>query len=265
MGLLGPTPTFKNIRVGIEIELENLQPFPSKVPNTFAIVADHSLKELGIELVSVPIKVQYLEVELTRLYQGIGDNWKASSRCSTHIHLNVRDMTIDELYKLHLLYLIFERSLYRYSGDRWNNIFCIPLHHSMDISYTLQQLNRGYFHTTNKYLGFNTCPISGNDGSNKYGTIEFRHMTGGRTPKDIILWCNLIISLKLASKKLTTSDLEVHIITMRTTSGYYWLVKEVFGKWANLLTDQPTFKEDVEECITKTKGHLQLVLGSKPC
>jgi len=40
---------------------------------------------------------------------------------------------------------------------------------------------------------------------------------------------------------------------MNTTSGYWWLAKEVFGNWSKMITQLPTFAEDTENCIMNIK------------
>ena len=79
-------------------------------------------------------------------------------------------------------------------------------------------------------------------------------MHGSTDVKEIMTWCNIITSLKRYAQDIDQDELISHIRTMNTTSGYYWLVKEVFGKWAKLLSHQATFAEDVENAITMIKS-----------
>lgn len=257
-GLEGKIPIkHKDVYVGVELELEN---FPD-IFKTTAVNAteDGSLKLNGVELVTIPIKLRYLEVELNRILQQLENKVLISARCSTHVHMNVRDMTPQQIGNMILLYMIFERSLYRFSGDRWNNNFCVPL-------YMYTPLVNGWFKYEEyhnewkwyKYTGLNLSPIWGGE-SSKIGTVEFRQMEGTIDVVRIINWCNLITSLKRAAQDMDREEILSHIRIMKTTSGYWWLAKEIFGNWAKMLTNQPTFTEDVEKCIT----HLKVALWAK--
>ena len=66
-------------------------------------------------------------------------------------------------------------------------------------------------------------------------------------------WCNLVTALKRAAQTIPRDELLSHIRTMNTTSGYWWLAKEVFGNWAKIITSLPEFKEDTEQCIANLK------------
>lgn len=253
IGLLGNTPMVSPpTYVGVEIELEHCN-FDNKIPPTWDKVEDPSLKIGGMEYVIRPIQVKYLEVELLRLFRGIPES-KPTIRCSTHVHLNVRDFTLEELEKFLILYLVFERSLYRVSGDRWNNNFCVPLYnYPMAIRQLFMYLSKGKFcEEWYKYFGLNLSPIYGGE-SSKIGTVEFRHLRGTKEIGLILLWVNLIVSLKRAAKRMDIAHLKQRIINMNTTSDYNVLVDEVFYEHTHTLKEQPTFKEDVEMCIAQLK------------
>lgn len=247
-GLKGVLPVHHpNVYVGIEIELEKVK--VGAFPTTFYMEEDHSLKVEGREFISIPIRAKYLEVELTRLFNGLFQ-YDTSVRCSTHLHMNVRDMTVEQVHKLLILYMIFEKSLFNFAGqNRWKNNFCTPL-------FSCPRHITKWFITPcahwYKYFALNLSPIFGGQ-SKKTGTIEFRHMGGCSDVPKIISWVNLITSLKSAAIKMPMETLLMHLETMNTTSAYWWLAKEVFGKSSKIITDQDSFKEDVESCITQTK------------
>lgn len=247
-GLKGTLPIYHpNIYIGIEIELEKVK--VNSIPTTFYMEEDHSLKVNGLEFISIPIRAKYLEVELNRLFSGL-KQFDTSVRCSTHIHINVRDLTIEQVNKLLILYMIFEKSLFNFTGkDRWKNNFCTPL-------FSCPRHITKWFVTPcvhwYKYFALNLSPIFGGQ-SKKVGTIEFRHLGGCSDVPKIISWVNLITSLKSAAIKIPMETILTHLETMNTSSAYWWLAKEVFGKLSKVITDQDSFKEDIESCITQTK------------
>ena len=110
-----------------------------------------------------------------------------------------------------------------------------------------------------KYTGLNLSPIWGGE-SSKIGTVEFRQLHGTVDVEEIMQWCNLITSLKRAAQTIPRDELLAHIRTMNTTSGYWWLAKEVFGSWNKMITSLPTFQEDMENCITNLKYVLSFSL-----
>ena len=253
-GLLGTIPIRnKDVFVGVEVELEGIGD-GAYINSCLAVHEDHSLKVNGLEFVTIPLQLKYLEVELNRLFYGLRNNPTIiSSRCSTHVHVNVRDMTVDQLVNMVILYMIFERSLFRISGDRHLSNFCVPLYSSPNIVtnlflYSKNIPNWGWY----KYSALNLSPIWGGE-SQTIGTVEFRHMHGSTNTKEIVDWCTVITSLKRAAQEFDQEELLAHVRTMNTTSGYYWLASEVFGKWSKMLTRLPEFQEDTEDCITNLK------------
>lgn len=252
VGLEGRTPVRANTTyVGVEIELEKVKNL-NNIVGSWVVETDGSLKVEGKEFISVPIQFKYLEVELDRLFNSIKAD--PSPRCSVHVHLNVRDMTLYELRSFILLYLIYERGLYRFSGDRWNNNFCVPARFFGALTKRfVDELSAGHVNQNQKkYSGLNLCPIYGGE-SSCLGTVEFRHMIGNMDTAWILNWINLIVSLKISAKKMSYEFLLQKLKDMNTDSTYNIFTEDVFGKYGKLLKDMPTFKEDIEGGITFAK------------
>lgn len=238
-----------DVHLGVELELE--QVVNGGVPNTFKETTDGSLKLEGKEFVSIPIQFKFLRIELDRLFGSI-KTFTTSARCSLHVHMNVQDLTWEELFKLTLLYLMYERVFFRLSGDRWKSNYCTPLHAKLGLVKDYFTQKSGAY----KYSALNLAPVFGNnnEGSGKYGTVEFRHHRGAKNSAEIIDWCSYIVSLKLASQKYKLDELLDMVKTMNTSSAYINLTADIFGKMAENILILPTFKEDVEGCITALKG-----------
>lgn len=237
-GLIGKTlmhsgETFLGIEVEAEAIGNNLV-----FPPSWIVIEDGSLKVKGAEFYTVPIKAKYLEVELNRLFSAI-PNPLFSNRTSVHVHMNARDFNKEELEVFVCLYIIFEKALFKYSGGRNQNNFCVPLYmaHSYvyDLfeklsseSFTINLLNNCHW---SKYLALNLLPIWGADGVKRIGTIEFRHMKGNNDIKYILGWCNLIISLKLFAKRTSLEDLFKNYVNARN----YSIAKDVFKNWIGII------------------------------
>jgi len=255
-GFIGRTPVVGgDTYIGVEVELEHVDYYDKHLSNSvWKAMNDGSLKERGKEFVTRPIRFKFLEIELMRLYEVILAH-KVTDRCSTHVHMNVRDMSLYQLRNFIALYMVFEKSMFNYSGNRWRNIHCVPM--CNDISRTrefVRSLEVGHVaFGWSKYSACNLSPIYGGDGSDKIGTIEFRHMIGTVDSKYLIGWINLITSLKLAAKSWDWEEIYSEIVTMNETSKYTLFAEQVFKQCMDLIVGQPTFKQDVEFCITAAK------------
>ena len=238
--------------VGIEIEVEGLKngaPYPDYYWHG---KEDHSLRNNGYEYASIPLRGYQIEKALTYLSNTLaatGVTPEFSNRCSVHVHLNVRDMTWDQVRSLVLLYSIFEKHFFHIAGTkRENNIFCVPLY-KCDLKGGISQLEY-YTENWQKYCAINLGPILGSQDVGRFGTIEFRHLYGTLDVKTIIDWVNNLFKLRLAAVKYPFKDLWEKVVNLNSTSEYIQLYKDVFGEYADL---NKMLKYDFESCITTTK------------
>lgn len=251
IGLHGPLYIKnKDVFVGVEIEAEEVSTKKGQI-TTVKQIEDGSLKVAGKEFVTVPIKTQYLEIELKRLFSSF-QHHTFSKRCSVHVHVNVRDLTMEELKKMVMIYMMFEKALYKFSGDRWNNNFCVPLFQTPALVQKflreVDYFNMYWF----KYTGLNISPVWGGE-STKIGTVEYRQLEGTSDVSRIITWVNLITAIKRAAQNIEYEELVGHIRIMNTTSAYAWFTREVFGRFAKGLVAQETFIKDFESCVSNLK------------
>ena len=242
-----------NGMVGIEIEVENITegvPFPAY----WSSHADGSLRNNGIEFVSVPLQVKQIQGALELLYKNMkaGNQPSFSNRTSVHIHLNCRDMTQDQVHCLTLLYAIFEKHFYSFAGTkRANSIYCVPLWRCNLLKYArdvIYSFNPSRWH---KYCGINLLPLIDNNGNRGYGTVEFRHLYGTDSVHSILEWINMILCLRKAALEMSLKDLMEEIKSMNTTSSYLHLFARVFPNHKPAVTDK-----DFEECVSNIKREL---------
>lgn len=209
-------------RVGIEIEWEGVNrpiELTRSVVETLGrhywdVKTDGSLRNNGVELYLVePIfgrdlakAIESVDVIAQEIKPSI------SSRCSVHVHVDVRDLDLQELFNFLFLYLVFERTLVKYHGKgREKNIFCLPYYIApgnlpqlghiggVDLEgeglYIAQDiLQRNCY----KYSAFNMRALF------DFGSIEFRHMGGTTSSKEIREWVNVILSLKREAQLITS-------------------------------------------------------------
>jgi len=240
----------KNTYIGIEVETENVRAFISDHSPYWKITEDGSLRNNGREFVSVPIKAFRVENALTSLFKyQINQDIEFTERTSIHIHMNVRTMTLEQLKTMILLYLVFEKALFRYvNAERYNNIFCVPLNET-SFGENLTHL----FHSDrlainwSKYTALNLCPIF------EKGTIEFRHLHGTKDIPEIVNWINLILCLKKAALKNSSEYLWDKVRTLNTSSQYHEFANEIFGTFITNLDDRSLI-EDMSSCVTYVKS-----------
>lgn len=223
--------------VGIEVEAENVshttvsERLGEAVYPIWTAKPDNSLRNNGMEYVSIPIKGTLVHKAMSLLQYALGSKVDFSSRCSVHVHLNVRDMTVGQVVALGLIYAAVERLLFRWAGqDREHNIFCVPVYMTHDLQ-GLFAAAMAKFHkpVSFKYsaLNFNTTCL--NSGLPLYGTVEFRHLPGTASAEMLVKWINLIFSIKKFAMKHPLDAVLKMIVDLNTTSAYGLFLKNVFG------------------------------------
>lgn len=242
--------------VGIEVEAENIKHVTTS-PIFWMEKEDNSLRNNGIEFVTFPIRAKYLYTALKLLYENsLPKDVSFSERTSVHVHINVRNLTVDELTSFVILYLIFERVLFSFAGNnRYQNIFCVPV---LETTLLENFFNNVKFDTLRipwqKYTGLNLLPILDK------GTIEFRQFPGTKDYNKIYLWVEILITLRLASRSIFTPTKLLNLIkNLNTTSEYDLFIKEAFlGNPIILdaLSKLPNVHRDLSNCISTLKEFL---------
>lgn len=239
--------------VGIEIEVENIT--NSLHPAAYwDIKADGSLRNNGVELVSVPLQIKQVQLALEHAYNVLTANNKPdfSNRTSVHIHVNCRDLTQNQIYNFILLYALFEKHFYAFAGNkRMNSIFCVPLFRTNQLN-VLDDVVYGLSPNWHKYCGINLLPLYQNNVTQGYGTIEFRHLYGTSNQREILEWINDIMCLRKYACEISKDGLLKNIKEMNTTSSYISLYSQVFAKGRKVLSN----KKDFEECVSNIKREL---------
>lgn len=189
--------------VGIEIEVEGQNlPVPKKY---WRRDTDPSLKGefSAIEYVlNKPVQrnnvgkvLDYLE----ECYITCNTEVIDSVRCGVHVHINVQELNIVQLYNFMLVYLILEDLLVKYCGEyREGNLFCLR---AKDAEYLVYALKRAVHSRefrslrTDKlrYASMNVKALG------TYGSLEFRAMRGTRDMSAIKFWVDTLLRIKDAA------------------------------------------------------------------
>jgi len=240
-------PCQSNRLVGIELEIEE---FPEYVEQDFGGITftnDGSLRNHGIEAITKPIAINQVSKFLNAFFKRfeITDR-NYSERCSTHVHFNAQDLTLEQLNSICLVYQTVERLLFNFVGnDRGNNIFCVPWHQSGLTFNIVNKLSINLFENSRrwqKYSALNLIPLA------VQGTLEFRHLHGTCDVKVIAQWINLIASIFDYCIKTPLEQVKIEIIQMNAVSNYREWLYNVFKNQAD------AFHMDAAAEISLAKG-----------
>ena len=249
-----PMPN-QETKIGIEIEAEGWIGFDcdpltrDTISSMWSGKNEASLRDNGIEFISLPVQGNQISVALSLLevLNNVG-HLHYTDLAGLHVHLNVRDFLQSQFANLAMLYLVFEESLYRISGNRKKNIYCLParscwsglprLFTTKDLTLALRQAN--------KYMGFNYLTIK------QFGTVEFRHSKGSRDVSYIHHWICTLMRMHTAAQMWDTTALQEKIFQLNTNSEYWAFTKEIFKKDSDWI-DNVNLKSEMEEGVTLLK------------
>lgn len=239
----------KNITCGIEIEVENVPNANTiRIPHTWSIKGDGSLRNNGVEFVSYPLLADQVETAINLAYDSlIPKNAHFSPRTSVHVHLNMRNSTYMDIYKLVLLYQCFEDLIFDFVGsERKKSIFCLPLGQLQYYSYLKPTMLKDRLMLWEKYASVNLKPLS------NFGTIEFRHMRGTANKADVLDWITLLFKLYTFAHNISVEELEDLIVHTNERDDYINLGNKVFGDFFTKLAS-PAWEKKMNADTTIAK------------
>lgn len=188
--------TSKEFVCGIEYEIEDItQDFNGlkahfSVNHGITVTKDGSLRNNGMEFVTEPGTI----VQQGAWLKNINDTLKLGDepfthRTSTHVHVNVLNLSLEKLHTFTMIYAMFEPLFFDFAGgERKNSIFCVPLNYT----FLPSKYNTGITSLINlwsKYTAYNLKRTP------EIGTVEFRHLFGTNDWKIISKWLTLLSRL----------------------------------------------------------------------
>lgn len=222
--------------VGIEIELEG-----NAFPEDFTLMGavddkwtphhDGSLRGACREYVLTrPVPREEVGEVLTKLHtvlHNAGTKVAPSVRTGVHVHINVRQLTVEEVFKFMLTWFIFESILVRYCGeDRVGNLFCLRGSDAEAYMEALEEASRtndlNVLYTDElRYSAMNPKALC------EYGSLEFRCLKSPEDIRDIEQWVKLLLKVKDFS--LTIDDPREFVEQISVAGGDV-IAEEVFGE-----------------------------------
>lgn len=220
-------------KVGVELECENFKGY--RPTREWEVVGEAMLLNGAEFVLRKPLSDNNLRMAVEDLCGGLTKE-RFTQRCSTHIHVDVSELSHYERMKFITLYTIFEPLiLTRINEDRVGNVFCLPISHSVNLEETLiglatseitfEDINIGDY----KYGSINLASV------NRLGSLEFRALHGTGDAQEILEWIDLHTLIKKFSMEFDGTPADM--VTLMSVEGATEFCKKVWGDYTD------TFKE----------------------
>jgi len=211
-------------KVGIEIESEAMLAYSAQdvissagVGMTFTAKEDGSLRNFGIEYVSEPLVYSKAKQETTKLLKKLREVPTIINPCpraGVHVHVNVRDLSIPEIWTMACAYWLVEDPLVTWCGpSRVGNNFCLRLKDATRILGTAVNAVRNDFSNLSiqtsfgcfspggfKYAALNLATVY------SLGTLEFRALDGTLDDVRINHWIDQVVKFKALALEFGTPE-----------------------------------------------------------
>lgn len=267
--------------VGIEIEVEGQNlPYLEKF---WLNEQDGSLRgqESREYVLAKPLSLKEARLALAYLdaqYKAHGTVVDDSVRAGVHVHVNVQDLNMIELYNFMTLYLILEEVLVKWCGPhREGNLFCLR---AGDADFLIGQLqnvaeSRNFHELHSDQLRYSSMNVKA---LGTYGSLEFRAMRGTRDLDLIYQWASVLVGLRDLAKGFESPEKIIEGFSEGEAKGF--LVRalgehyEAFQceGYERMLCDGMRRAQDVAYCVDwndyhevakKIIGDLEFPLGTE--
>lgn len=244
--VLGNIPTKGDVGIEIETEL-NRQPAITPKANTFwRADNDGSLRGYSKEWVlKKPCLAKDVSSRL-KLLQSSFDyhkmKIKPSIRAGVHIHLNVQQLAVRDVFKLMTVYYPIETVLAKFCGEgREGNLFCLR---ARDANHIIQCAEWALsFNDLNRIRGDEFRYAALNFQSLfTYGSVEFRGLATESSFDNIEQWVDILLRIKEYALKVDSGWDTLHRIS--GVGPRQWLEEVVGEKYAKQL-DYPDLEDDI--------------------
>jgi len=240
----------KSIGVEIEVEGRNL---PHNLLH-WREDYDGSLRGENVEYVlRKPMDLTGVKAALKELQQAYVDNGSViddSVRAGVHVHINVQDLSVVEMYTFLTSYLVMENLLVKFCGKhREGNLFCLR---TQDAEYSLEMYRQSIekddiwsLDTENlRYGSLNPTSLF------KYGTLEFRAMRSTKHFGLVSRWVSMLLHLREKSKEYKSP---IHVIESFSEGGERAFLSNLMGRHSERLGRYKGFSRLLREGVRKAQ------------
>lgn len=202
--------------IGLEFELENM-PYDEVLDSTnstfnkyWSVTNDGSLRNNGLEFVlrrpRMGAGISTALTSLEALFKRVQNKPECTQYTSTHVHLDVSQMTMYDYMKFLFVYRYFDEALTMSCGKhRYGNLYCLTFEQAnagflklKDVISTEGFSFRDYNMENHKY---GSCNLAA---TNHYGSLEFRALGGCTSKNEAADWINTLCQIKRVSQELSS-------------------------------------------------------------
>jgi hypothetical protein len=236
-GSIVPNELFpNNYLVGLEHEMEGARDsvFSSSL-SKWNIMQDGSLRNGGVEFVlKQPEGGASLEAAIDELSTFLGDNSRlhGNDRTSTHLHVDVRSLSAQQLLLFFVVYTTFENLLFNMCDQsRKENNFCVPIRKNQHQLRSLREfakdvnnlrVARNLAHGEYRYCAMNLASLA------RFGSLEFRMRELLVDKEALSIWINAFLNIRSFVESFASLTPAQFFNTINTRGGAH-VAGMVFG------------------------------------
>ena len=222
--------------IGLEFEMENcaarMHAF-SKQGIYWRATEDGSLRNSGIEMISLPLSGHNIDYALHEMEQFLKESpdTEASIRTSIHVHTDVSDWGVRDLYSLPAFYALFEPLLFSLQSERRiGNPYCYEI---TDLFPRQIDIDPGM-----KYCALNLAPAQ------TQLSVEWRHADFSTDMRKNRRWIQVVCKMMHYADK-HKETMKEDLLRIICSDDYLKLFYSVMGKSA------PLFAGDIQEMMKR--------------
>lgn len=239
---------------GVEIEVEGTN-LPHAFPGgEWLVERDGSLKanEAFEYVMPRPLDLNGVKKSLDALEKAYNQNHSVvdeSIRAGVHVHMNVQEYDVTQVFTFAALYFVVEDLLLRWCGPNRNgNLFCLGSSHAEHQLFAIQEAletrNWRALKTDNlRYASLNFQSLF------KYGSLEFRSMRSTRELKLIEEWIGILSELRHSAARFNNP---VDIMTMFSGDGEEAFLRRILPNNWHKLT-YPGYGQDIRAACRRVQ------------
>ena len=231
--------------IGIEIEVEG---YNFEGAEGWKVVLDHSLGR-GVEYVlGIPCKIWEVDDFLSYVEEAVEKGDRVQSvRAGVHVHINVQELNVVQLYTFITAYLCYEDALVKWCGpEREGNLFCLRARDAeFLLDFIIKSIKTGKMdkhlnHDDLRYASINLKSIF------TYGSLEFRAMRSDGDFDGLSRWIKMLYALKTNSIKFANP---AELINGLSEMSIPNLTDSLFGDMADEVKCVPDYTNLVIDCV----------------
>lgn len=252
--------------IGLELEIEGInlpgeghleQIVSSETKSRWKAAPDGSLRGENLEYVlNKPTSLDEAIKMVNLLYDAFkrrGTVLTNSNRCSTHVHINMKNKKIHELTSILALWMVFEKALIKWNGEeRESNHFCLSSNDSPQVAETWERfLREGAANWAGglKYSSLNILPLF------NLGSFEFRCGAPPNNPEQVISWFSFLVSMVEFAVEKYPNPLSISYDL--SERGAFQILEEICER-----AEKPALTEEIISSCSKNIEEFEMVCMS---